>query len=62
MIFIHRLKFKPFSLQEILMNNKSNPEVEFYKNVASVEANYLLTTEVERSLTDFNQMLSQSFI
>lgn len=44
------------------MNNKSNPEVEFYKNVANVEANYLLTTEVERSLTGFNQMLSQSFI
>ena len=44
------------------MNNESNPEVEFYENVANVEANYLLTTEVQRSLTGFNQMYSQSFI
>ena len=49
-------------MQEILMNNESYPEVEFYENVTNVEANYLLTTEVERSLTGFNQMLSQFFI
>ena len=48
------LSFDPFSLQQNVSNNKSDPDVNFYgNNVSNVEANYFLMTEDESSLTSY---------
>lgn len=36
------------------MNNKSDPELNFYQNVSNVEANYFLMTEVKSCLTSLD--------
>ena len=49
------LSFDPFPLQENFTNNKSDPDVNFYKNnVSNVEAKYFLMDEVKSSLTSFD--------
>ena len=49
------LSFDPFSLQENFMNNKCDPDFNFYQNnVSNVEANYFLMTEVKSSLASFD--------
>ena len=49
------LSFDLFSLQENVMNNKSDPDVTSYQNnVSNVEANYFLMTEIKSSFFDPN--------
>ena len=49
------LSLDPFSLQENFMNNECDPDVNFHQNnVSNTEGNYLLMTEVKRSLTSFD--------